>query len=532
MRFPTLVRSLAAVALFLATSSAALPRVQTTIAGVVVEAETGALLENVTILAGGGAVAKTDAKGEFRLDIAGSGRYRIAPALRGYVFAPARPLKGGREPGVWVEISEGQSISGVQLRMNRSGSIVGKVQTAAGATLPGGVASVTLLRYVYDSDGRRSLGNVPGLHFAFEGSFVRMDDKGEFRFYDVPPGEYYLRVSGGDVPGTNTFYPATTDERNAVPIRVTSGEEVRLPTMVLPEQKWADVRIHYVNPAKFQFFQMIKIRTATLWLSAGRREGKDEDEVQLRFQPGHHDIFVATDLPGPLPNRPSPDALFGFASVDVANSPLDVPITVAPGFRIGGRMALENAQGGRSPLTLTPGSGNLRCRFVPMVDPFYSPSTGCIGAQLPAGSYFIHFDDIPEGQYVLSATANGRDVLAEGLRIDANTDLEIVFGSDGASLEGVVRDANGKACSDVLVAIVPDSPYRAAGALYRSSISDVKGKFSLRGIAPGNYRVFAWSDLPGDAFRNAEFLESYEEKGLPVHIERGSRNTADVKVLD
>ena len=100
-------------------------------------------------------------------------------------------------------------------------------------------------------------------------------------------------------------------------------------------------------------------------------------------------------------------------------------------------------------------------------------------------------------------------------------------------MEGVVRDAEGKPYADAVVALVPDAPYRVnGGALYRSSISDVNGKFTLRGIAPGNYRVFAWSDLPGEAYRNADFLKPYEEKGRAVHIDRGGRSSADIIVLD
>jgi hypothetical protein len=533
MRSPKAILPLVVIAVLLSTFAAA-RQAQTTIAGIVVEEGTGAPLENATITVNGGAVAKTNAKGEFSLNMSRAGRYLVAPALRGYVFMPPRLLKAGREAGAWVQIGDGQSIAGVQLRMTRAGSIVGKVQTASGAPVPGTAGSATLLRYVYGIEGRRSLENVPGLHFEFEGSFVRMNDRGEFRFYELPPGEYYLRIAGGPVATSLLFFPGVKDERSAVPIRVTAGAEVRLPTIVLPDVKAVEVRLHYPNPAPFTGIQMMMVEASNLSIVALRREGKDEDEVRLTLAPGHYDFSVATAQSARQTNRPSPDALFGRVSVDVGTVPLDVPVPMFPGFRIGGKFTLENDLGERSPVTFNQtGNGSFRCRFAGNAEPFYVWPSGCVGMQLPAGVYRLHLDNIPDNQYVHSATANGHDVLAEGLRIDVNTDIEIVLRSDGAILEGAVHDSDGKPYADAVVAIVPDAPFRlAGGVLYRSTISDVNGKFILRGIAPGNYHVYAWSDLPGEAYRNAEFLKPYEDKGRPVHIERASRNSADVTVLD
>ena len=82
--------------------------------------------------------------------------------------------------------------------------------------------------------------------------------------------------------------------------------------------------------------------------------------------------------------------------------------------------------------------------------------------------------------------------------------------------------------SHAVVALVPDSPMPSAGPLYRSDISDIRGLFELRGIAPGSYRLFAWTELEGAAYRNPQFMKEFEERGMPVRIEKGQRLSMDL----
>lgn len=80
-------------------------------------------------------------------------------------------------------------------------------------------------------------------------------------------------------------------------------------------------------------------------------------------------------------------------------------------------------------------------------------------------------------------------------------------------MRGKVQNAEGITIPDAVVTIVPDAPFQKAGPLYRSSTSDINGNFELRGISPRNYHLFAWSDLEGAGYRNAEFMKEFEDKG-------------------
>ena len=47
----------------------------------------------------------------------------------------------------------------------------------------------------------------------------------------------------------------------------------------------------------------------------------------------------------------------------------------------------------------------------------------------------------------------------------------------------------------------------------------------MTGIAPGDYKIFAWENLPNGAEENAEFLERYETRGKVVTVSAGATIT-------
>jgi len=107
--------------------------------------------------------------------------------------------------------------------------------------------------------------------------------------------------------------------------------------------------------------------------------------------------------------------------------------------------------------------------------------------------------------------------------------------TDGGSLEGTVTDSEGHVQQYAAVALVPQSQLESRidrGDTYHVERSNSSGVFQFRNIIPGEYLMFAWTDMPQGAVMDPWFLEPYSGKGLPVRVESGDRSRVDVKILD
>jgi hypothetical protein len=93
-----------------------------------------------------------------------------------------------------------------------------------------------------------------------------------------------------------------------------------------------------------------------------------------------------------------------------------------------------------------------------------------------------------------------------------------------------VQDASGKPLRSASVALVPAEGRRQNRSLYRSVGSDATGRFTMTGVAPGEYTLFAWPPgVPGGSFYNATFLKRYEDRGKAVTV--GPSATLDVEPI-
>jgi hypothetical protein len=129
--------------------------------------------------------------------------------------------------------------------------------------------------------------------------------------------------------------------------------------------------------------------------------------------------------------------------------------------------------------------------------------------------------------YILSVREGEHDILAEGIRINADTSIHVEIGTSGGTINGTIVNPAGVPVVGGILALIPDEPNGTKSHLYRTAGSDQRGVFVIRGIAPGAYHLFAWRELAGAAYRNADFMKKYEGQGVPVKIEAGGSVTLD-----
>jgi hypothetical protein len=148
-----------------------------------------------------------------------------------------------------------------------------------------------------------------------------------------------------------------------------------------------------------------------------------------------------------------------------------------------------------------------------------------------AGIYRVQCTPTVADSYISAIRQGDRDVLKQGLQIDGNGENNswtVMFTPAAGTLEGKVLDPKGKA-NGALIALVPDDP--GAKYLYRTVMADQNGGFTIRTVAPGSYHLFAWTELDGAAYRNADFMKQYEEKGTAIKIGSAEKKTGVVTNL-
>jgi len=55
--------------------------------------------------------------------------------------------------------------------------------------------------------------------------------------------------------------------------------------------------------------------------------------------------------------------------------------------------------------------------------------------------------------------------------------------------------------------------------LFNSQTTDQYGKFDLHGLAPGEYRIFAWDGIENNAWEDEDFLKPFEAQGTRIEVQ-------------
>jgi len=108
--------------------------------------------------------------------------------------------------------------------------------------------------------------------------------------------------------------------------------------------------------------------------------------------------------------------------------------------------------------------------------------------------------------------------------------LEIILTLDGGRVDGTVLEAQ-KPFSEALVVLVPDPPLRDHEELYSFKRSDSLGRFSMLGLPPGDFKLFAWESVDGTDYSDPDTIKLYENHGTRVHIEQKRQQNVQLEVI-
>ena len=191
------------------------------ISGRVVRGDTGAPLPGAVVylwVLNEPRATTTDADGRYKIGELPAGRFVVAARKGGYLSV-THGQRRLHEQGRPIELDARQHLANVNFSLPRGGVIAGRITDEFGEPMTH--LRVSALRYGYMA-GRRQL--VPA-----ESSST--DDRGQYRIFGLPPGDYYVSASPESVvpsPRTGTaptYYPGTLAVQEAERVRLRVGEE-------------------------------------------------------------------------------------------------------------------------------------------------------------------------------------------------------------------------------------------------------------------------------------------------------------------
>ena len=97
-------------------------------------------------------------------------------------------------------------------------------------------------------------------------------------------------------------------------------------------------------------------------------------------------------------------------------------------------------------------------------------------------------------------------------------------------IEGNLTDAFAQPVRGNQVVLIPDQG-RDRSELFRSATTDASGHYTIRGIYPGNYKLYSWEAIEANSYFDRDVLSQYESQGKAVRIQEGSKETLDLKVI-
>lgn len=522
----------------------------------------------------------SDDAGGFRFDRLPAGRYTIGGAKEGYVATNFGALRPGGA-GSPVVLADGVSRTDTRLPLPRGAVITGTLLDPEGNPIPG--VAMRALRYGYTRNGERRLTPVT----TTMASHIT-DDRGVYRIYGLPPGEYTIAapaipslstgdeilmmtesdvrraldevrqasrqlstmaaengassVGGGDEPRAagfaTVYYPGTPVASQSLMIPLARAEERIGIDFQLQYVPMSTIHGSVIGPSSMISFLTTVHLVATDEVvlsdtnSAARRTSvtaKGEFSF-ANVPPGSYVVVAKAGQSGT-------SVLWATADVVVdGQSQPEVALSMQQGLTVSGRVAFQ----GRAPV---PTATRLRVVLAPVLSgaqvslastPARVDASGRFSITgVTAGRYRLEASiDGPSPWMLASSIVSGRDVLDAPIDLRQSLDGAVVTFSDSqAELSGVVRDSPGRPLNGDTVMMFPvDRTLWTPGARrIRAVQSAVDGTFQFRRLPAGEYYVAAVGDADEGEWYDPLLLDRLAaSSAMKTTIAEGEKKTIDI----
>jgi hypothetical protein len=476
----------------------------------------------------------TDAEGKFRFDRVKPGRYSLRGSKAGYERGNYGATDfGGR--GRTLAVTN-QDITGLEFRLIPLGIIQGKVLNRNGDPVPG----VTIACGFEDMYGAPP---------TMEPLKNATDERGEFRLPDMPPGRYYVQAlpppparPGDEGANLPAYYPAAANfsEAQAIPLR--AGQEASGIKITLREAPVYRVRGKVTGAVWRGAYSDLDLFLVPRADAGGPMLGKTYSRAISQRVGGSHAV--------------QPDGSFELHGVERGEYEL-VSSFQAPVARVAVSVTNRDVEGVIVPLgdivqlsvrfQAERETTGLSCAV--LVYPLDNdPALADMAGQTRIDS-LLTFRAMP-GKYApmvrcqpgnwalksarLEAGVGAQDVLDAGVDlsgISGSATLTVVVGQGVGTVVATVKDGD-KPAPGKWLTLIPDPSRPGRAGLEASGWSDDAGRVVMAGVAPGDYRVYAWRQASvSESSVHPEFLKRFEAQSAKVTVRAGEQAQVETRII-
>jgi Carboxypeptidase regulatory-like domain len=494
---------------------------------------------------GGDYTAVTGPDGGFRVEGVVPGRYRLFVERTGYMEVEKHHA---RPEGRVLTLTAGQEVTDLLVRLQAAAVVDGRVTDEDGDPLPD--AQVTVLRQTFAAGHS---------HWQQAGA-ERTNDLGEYRIAGLAAGNYYVSVNPPPdfrnlIAGTSntpaadtktnpptayatTYYPGTQDLRQASPIQLHAGDEFPVNFSLAPSPSIV-IRGSIASLAGGASSAIVMLQSKDFNLTLNGAEIHNDGTFEIHdVAPGAYTVVATVSGATPLMAR---------QALQVGSENIEgLRLVPQSGGWVHGRLRVESKLPGRVDLgqfflSLGSAEGDDDLLSALSLGEGFATVTHVGGdgsfewKNVPPGHYYIDLAGDPGASadwFIKSVAAGGRDATDPGFSVGGGVAaVDLVASANGAAIDGVVANAKGEAQANATVVAVPEARFRSRIDRYRKTVSDQSGHFVLHGLPPGEYTLFAWESVDGDAYYNSEFLKSYEGQGKVLRVSESDRKSLQLAVI-
>ena len=372
---------------------------------------------------------------------------------------------------VSVNLGAGEERSGVDFRLELvATATLGGMVTSADGTLPPNV-QVSLL-----PADRTGMPGMPG----FGPTTSRPDASGNFTFRNITPGQYTLQARA------NIMKPAANAPQRGTGPGPAGGGRGGVP-MQVAQVLWASTEVTV--------------------------SGQNQSGLALMLQPGMT-VSGRVDFDG-----------MGAPPTDLARVRVSLTSRGSQGMEMGGVPPAE-----------VDGSGRFTINGVPPGRYVFSASAPT-GAQAGRGAGPVPTPALSgNAAWTLkSVSISGTDALDFPLEVGPNvnvSDAVVTFTDRQQELSGMIQDSSGRPTADFTIIVFPtDRRYwLPLSRRITSTRPGTDGKFSIRSLPAGDYRLTAVTDVEPGEWYDPNFLAQLMNASISFSLNAGEKKVQDIRL--